>query len=66
MTTKDMAINVFNGLNESQLLDFIRMFADDNTLALLESDIIARNPDRKHYNNFQELLDEINEELDDE
>lgn len=62
MSTKDYAINVFNSLTEEQLLDFIKIFADDNTLALVESEIIANNPNRKHYNSFSEILEEINSE----
>lgn len=62
MSTKDYAISVFDSLTEEQLLDFIKIFADDNTLALVESEIIANNPDRKHYNSLSEILDEINNE----
>ena len=40
MNTKDYAISVFDSLTEEQLLDFIKIFADDNTLALVESEII--------------------------
>ena len=62
MSTKDYAINVFDSLTEEQLLDFIKIFADDNTLALVESEIIANNPNRKHYNSLSEILEEINNE----
>ena len=62
MSTKDYAIHVFDSLTEEQLLDFIRLFADDNTLALVESEMIANNPDRKHYNSLSEILEEINNE----
>ncbi len=47
-------------MTEEQLLDFIKIFADDNTLALVESEIIANNPSRKHYNSLSEILEEIN------
>lgn len=64
MSIKDYAISVFDSLTEEQLLDFIKHFADDNILALVESEIIANNPDRKHYSNFSEILEEIeNEEM---
>lgn len=63
MSTKDYAINVFNSLSETQLLDFMKLFADDNTLARFESDMIASGIcERKHYNNFDEILKEIDEE----
>lgn len=45
MSTRDYAADVFNSLNESQLIDLLRFFADDNTLARLESDLIASGAD---------------------
>lgn len=62
MSTKDYATNVFDSLTEEQLLDFLKIFADDSTLALVESEIIANNPNRKHYNSFSEILEEIENE----
>ena len=64
MSTKEYAVNVFNSLDENQLLDFLKFFADDNTLALVESEIIANNPNRKHYDSLEEILKEIDEETD--
>lgn len=64
MSTREHAVNVFNRLNEAQLLDFLKFFADDNTLALIESEIIANDPNRKHYGSFEEILDELDEETD--
>ncbi|MBD5140251.1 MAG: hypothetical protein HDT25_02375 [Ruminococcus sp.] len=64
MSTKEYAVNVFNSLDENQLLDFLKFFADDNTLALVESEIIANNPNRKHYDSLEEILREIDEETD--
>ncbi len=64
MSTREHAINVFNGLNDEQLLDFLKFFADDNTLALIESEIIANDPNRKHYNSLEEILNELDEEND--
>lgn len=66
MSTREYAANVLNGLNEAQLMDFLRLFADDNTLALAESEIIAEDPDRKHYDSFMDIMKELDEETDDE
>ena len=66
LNTRDYAIPVFNSLNEDQLMDFLKLFADDNTLARIESDMIAAGVERKRYNSFQELLDEIEAEEDDD
>lgn len=67
LSTRDYATPVFNSLNDNQLMDFLRFFADDNTLARIESDLIASGAERKRYNSFKELLQEIeNEETDDD
>lgn len=35
---------------------------DANTLALIESEIIANNSSRKHYDSFEEILEELDSE----
>lgn len=65
-STKEYATNVFNSLTENQILDFMRLFADDNTLARFESDLIASGFETKRYNSFKEILQELDEEEDDE
>ena len=63
MSTKDYATMVFNSLSENHLLDFMKLFADDNTLARFESDLIASgNIENKIYNSFDEILQEMDEE----
>lgn len=62
MNTKECAMGIFNSLNESQLMDFLKLFADDNTLARIESEIIANSPNRKHYDSLSEILAEIIED----
>ena len=66
LNTREYATPVFNSLNESKLMDFLRLFADDNTLARIESDMIAAGVERKRYNSFKELLQEIENEEDDD
>lgn len=66
LNTRDYAISVFNSLTESQLMDFLRFFADDNTLARIESDLIATGAERKRYNSFKEILQEIEDEEDED
>lgn len=67
LNTRDYAAPVFDSLTDSQLMDFLKLFADDNTLARIESDMIAAGVGSKRYNSFKELLQEIeNEEDDDE
>lgn len=67
MSTREYAANVLDSLSENQLLDFLRIFADDNTLALVESEIIANDPERKRYSSFSEIMAELDDEdMDDE
>ena len=66
MSTREQAFYIFEQLDEEQLIDFLKIFADDNTLALLESEMIASGAKRKRYSSFKELLQEIEEEDDDE
>lgn len=67
MSTREYAANVLDSLSENQLLDFLRIFADDNTLARVESEIIANDPNRKRYSSFSEIMAELDDEdMDDE
>lgn len=59
MNIRDFAKTIVDSLNEDQLMDFIKIYADDNILARWESDYIAQNPNRKHYNDFSEIVNEI-------
>lgn len=57
MNIKDYATEVFNSLDENQLLEFINVFADENTLTRFESDLIASdNTGYKTYSNFSDIL----------
>lgn len=67
MSTRDYANITLNTLSDSELYDFLMIFADDNTLALAESELLGKNPQLgKSYNNFKELLAEIEKEMQDE
>ena len=64
MNTREYAAPVFDLLTEPQLQDFMFFFADDNTLARFESDMIANGHSRKRYRNFKEVMDELDAEQD--
>ncbi len=66
LSTRDYAECVLNTLNDEQLIDFLRLFADDATLARFESDKIANGMQQKRYSSFSEILAEIDAEDDDE
>lgn len=66
MSVKDYAATVLDTLNEEQLIDFVRIYGDDETLAKLESDLVAAGVHRKRYGSFNEILAELDAEDDDE
>lgn len=58
MSTREIAYNVIDHLSEEKIKAFLTLFADDNTLARMETDTIAEDTDRKHYDSFDEILAE--------
>ncbi len=66
MSVKDYAATVFDTLTEEQMIDFVQTYADDSTLARLESDMVAKGVPRKRYSSFSEILAELDAEDDDE
>lgn len=59
MSNRDLAIGVINNLSEEKLKAFLTLFADENTLARVETESIASDNSRKHYNSFDEIAEEI-------
>ncbi|MCM1417496.1 MAG: hypothetical protein NC084_09430 [Bacteroides sp.] len=66
MTTKDYAVSVLASLSEKKMREFITLFADENTIARMESDLIANDPNSKRYSDFSEFMKEMEKEADDE
>lgn len=66
MSTKDYAVSVLASLSEKKLKEFIMLFADENTIARMESDMLSGNPDAQHYSDFREFMQEMENEPDDE
>ncbi len=62
MSTRDLAIDIFNSLSEEKLQKFISIFADEDTIARMECDAIMNDPDPKLYNNFKEFMTELEQE----
>ncbi|MDE6102150.1 MAG: hypothetical protein K2F73_04165 [Ruminococcus sp.] len=62
MIVKDYAVSVLASLSEKKMMEFIKLFADENTIARMESDILANDPDTKHYSSFKEIMEEIENE----
>ncbi len=62
MSTRELAYNVIDHLSEEKIKAFLTLFADDNILARMETEAMAADTDRKHYNNFDEILAEIDDD----
>lgn len=60
MSTRDYAVSVLATLSEEKMKEFIKLFADENTLARMESDMLANDPDAKRFNNIDEMFKELN------
>lgn len=62
MSTRDIAVSVLSNLSEQKMLEFIRLFADESTLARMEAEMLLNDPDAKRYSSFDEILKEIEED----
>lgn len=62
MSTKEMAYIIFNQMSEEQLKAFITLFADENTKARIESEMIANDPNPKLYDSFRDFMNEMEQE----
>ncbi|MBQ8941366.1 MAG: hypothetical protein IJ062_05960 [Firmicutes bacterium] len=62
MSTRDYAIDVIKNLPEEKIIAFLTLFADENTLARMESERIRNDRSRKLYDSFDEVLEAIDSE----
>lgn len=62
MSTRDYAIDVINSLSEEKLKAFLTLFADEDTLTRMESDMLANDPNARRYASFKEFMEEMDKE----
>lgn len=62
MSTKEIAHSVIEQLSEEKIQAFLSLFADDNILARMETEAMEKDENRKHYNSFDEILAEIEDD----
>ncbi len=62
MSTRDYAVSVLASLSEEKMLEFIKLFADENVLARMESEFLIVSPNTKRYSSFKEFMDEVENE----
>lgn len=64
MSTREQVSELIDSFDEKQLNGIFSLFADDNALALFESELIAKNPKIfKSYDSFEEFESEIDAEI---
>ena len=47
MSTRDYAVSVLASLSEEKMLEFIKLFADENVLARMESEMLIAKSEHK-------------------
>ena len=62
MSTREMAYHVVDSLSEEKLKAFITLFADENEIARMETELMANDPDAPRFNSVEELFKELDRE----
>ncbi|MBQ8921789.1 MAG: hypothetical protein IJ060_06465 [Oscillospiraceae bacterium] len=61
MSTKDIAYGILDSLSEEKLEAFITLFADESTIAKFESEAIAKSPNPKLFDSFEDFMKEMDQ-----
>ena len=59
MSIRDYAAEIIKTMPEEKLKAFLVLFADENTLARAESEIMANDPSAPRFGNIEDLFDEL-------
>lgn len=62
MSIRDYATEVIQTMPEEKLRAFLMLFADENVIARMETELMANNPDAPRFNNVDELFEELDSE----
>ena len=62
MNIREYALRVLNSLSEEQLIEFVRLFGDENTIARMEAEIMANTPDSNRFQSVDTLFSELESE----
>lgn len=60
MSLREMAYSVIDQLSEEKLRAFLTLFADDNTLAGMETDTMKIDRGSKYLEKFDKVLEDFN------
>ena len=62
MSTIEIADTILHSLSDEKLQAFITLFADENTIARMETEAILNDPNPKLYHSFREYIEEMEKE----
>lgn len=62
MSTRELAYHVVDSLSEEKLQAFITLFADENEIARMETELMANDPNALKFNSVEELFQELDSE----
>lgn len=62
MSTRDYAVSVLASLSEEKMREFIILFADKNTIARMETESLANDPNALRFKNADDLFEELDSE----
>ncbi len=62
MSTKEIAYHILDSFTEEKLEAFVMMFADENQIARMETELMANDPNAPRFNSVEELFEELESE----
>ncbi|MBR0483242.1 MAG: hypothetical protein IJJ69_00505 [Oscillospiraceae bacterium] len=62
MSTRELAYHVVDSLSEEKLQAFITLFADENEIARMETEMMANDSNALKFNSVEELFEELDSE----
>ena len=60
MSLQELAYSVIDGLSEEKLRAFLTLFADDSTLAKMETRSVSMDRESKYLEKFDKVVDNFN------
>ena len=62
MSTREIAYSILDTLSDEKLQAFITLFADENQIARMETELMANDPNAPRFNSVKELFEELESE----
>ncbi|MEE5991766.1 MAG: hypothetical protein V3G42_00850 [Oscillospiraceae bacterium] len=62
MSTREIAYSILDTLSDEKLQAFITLFADENQIARMETELMANDPNAPRFNSVEELFEELESE----